>query len=204
MNFLGIDPGIHHIGFALVDDRLRIVRVGCLNVEHQTDTDAIIAMLQRLCGWMALASPLDNLMHPYYELKAVALEGQENYIIAEASPRDIRKLSMLAGGVLMALLERELKVYVPKPAEWKGQLDKLESQRLIVSRAGMDPDKYFYVRGGTKPYLSAKPEAGILGYDKVPASSWEHVLDAVGLGQFAAKKWLYEKQKQELLKKGNP
>jgi len=201
MNFLGIDPDMHHLGLALVDEHFHIVRVFTIKNRGSGPKDAVphgyeavILMAKKLAEAVG-QSPITNPLHPAYSLVAAAVEGQQVYgkhPVGKVDPNDLKNLATVTGFCLMACLGAVPTVYVPLPAEWKGQVHKRASQKVILERAGVVG--HFHEAGSETQtphgYMSLNadaPEGLIPGSDDILPGQWKHVNDAIGLAQYAAK-----------------
>ena len=182
MNFLGIDPDLRTLAWACVDETLKPAYVSIIRAPKSQNQ--VLAMIY--------AMQSHKLFMGYRD--AVAVEAQELYVGNAASPRDILHLAQVAGAAVA--LWGVSTIYFPRPAEWKGQVDKFAHQKKILSKAGMAVGK---IMGGKEPYcVPTNPEV-INGGDVLNDSDWKHVVDAIGLAQYAAETYLFEKRKQELL-----
>ncbi len=219
MNFLGIDPDCHHIGIALVDENLRIVRVGQIrrDVTKVGDEPKGYEAIRRIClklkDHVSSDSPTENLMHESYKIVAAAVEGNMVYAQHKGShlvdPNDIKMLATVSGACyILCMVLGVSSVYIPSPQEWKGQSKKFASHWGILTAAKQSIEQH-WVEAGTitsqgddRRYFQLHPEAPwdlIPGQEGITPGNWKHVLDAVGLAQYAAKTWKAEQRKAELL-----
>ena len=207
MNFLGIDPDMHHLGMALVNEDLHIVRVFCIKNRGSgskdavpTGYEAVILMAHKLAE-VVKQSPITNPFHPAYSLVAAAVEGQEIYgrhKTGNKDPNCLKDLATVTGFSLMACLGAlgvSPNAYVPLPKEWKGQMHKRAHQKLILGKAGVA--EYFHEAGSdtqtANGYMALNddaPEGLIPGSDTVLSGQWKHICDAIGLAQYAARTYL--------------
>ncbi len=219
MNFLGIDPDCHHIGIALVNEDLKIVRVGQIRRDvvkvgdEPKGYDAIRQICQKLKEHVSSDSPVENLMHESYKIVASAVEGNMVYGgrggASDVDPNAIKMLATVSGACYMLLLTLVTPcIYIPMPAEWKGQAKKFASHWSILTAAKQNIEAH-WIQAGTvtkagddRRYMQLKAEAPwdlIPGQEGITPGNWKHVLDAVGLAQYAAKTWKAETRKSELL-----
>ena len=217
MNFLGIDPDMHHLGMALVNEDLRIVRVFTIKNRGPGPQDAVphgyeaVILMARKLAEVLQQSPITNPLHPAYSLVAAAVEGQQvygRYTAGKVDPNDLKNLATVTGFCLMAALGAVPEVYIPLPAEWKGQAHKRASQKVILGRAGVL--EHFHEAGSKTQtpsgYMALNDDApaGLIpGSEAILSGQWKHVNDAIGLAQYAARTYLDGVVKARLLAEAN-
>lgn len=197
MLFLGCDPDMHSMSFAAVDETLAIRWVGIVRVpDTLKEQDAAIAMIQQLAHYNYPVFTDHNIM-------AGAVEAQEIYLTGPSktkNPRSILHLGNVAGAGLAVVAGACIAgtVYFPTPVRWKGSRDKLPHHWHILNRAKV-PASHVREMGGKEPYCSILPSFPIIGAEELNPGDWKHVLDAVGLAQYAAETWLFQDRKTKLL-----
>ncbi len=129
---------------------------------------------------------------------AFAVESQELYLGKTPDARSILHLAQVAGaGYLMCRRLNPTAVgYFPRPAEWKGQIDKHAHHIRILLRAGITHHK---VMGGKDRYLAPMHPEQVPGGSQLRDSDWKHVNDAIGLAQYAADTYQYQTAKAKAL-----
>jgi hypothetical protein len=213
MNFLGIDPDMHHLGMAIVDEHFHIVRVFTIKNRGPGPKDAVpsgyeaVILMAKKLSEIVKQSPITNPLHPAYAPVAAAVEGQQVYgkgPTNKTDPNDLKNLATVTGFSLMACLGAVPEVYVPLPAEWKGQVKKRASQKLILEKAGVLA--YFHEAGSdtnqSAGYMALNDDAPgdlIPGSEAILSGQWRHVNDAVGLAQYASRTYQEGVVKAKLL-----
>jgi hypothetical protein len=195
MNFLGIDPD------------LSTVAVACVNDEYTVNYLQVVRANGRDITEMAAALSFELLDAPYQYggLSAFAVEAQELYLAKHVNPRDILHLGQVAGAALAlcrARTDPHMPGYFPRPAEWKGQQDKLPHHVKILTKSGIiRPGATYKVMGGKDPYaVPLDPPASIFpGGEFCNDSDWKHLNDAIGLAQWARDRYHYEIDKAAAL-----
>ncbi len=183
MLFLGCDPDMHTMPFAWVDENLKVQRIFILKaggVEHSALLD-----MSRVAGRMQECS--------FEKVGAYAVEAQEIYPSGPnktKNPRNILHLGTAAGMALVACGLLGGTGYFPLPTQWKGQINKLAHHQRILHHAGITG---FDVMGGKEPYCVPHDRRG---HNK---GDWKHIMDAIGLAQYAATRYLDEHRKQKYL-----
>jgi len=182
MNFLGIDPDLHTLAWAYVDETLKPTHVGVIRAPKSQNQ--VLAMIRAIGDFQ-----------PFISRVACAVESQELYVGNDASPRDILHLAQVAGAAAGWFISPSM--YFPRPSEWKGQVDKLAHQKKVLAKAGISS---YEIMGGRNPYCRPAMPASCNGTEQLNESDYKHVVDAIGLAQYAAETYLFERRKQELLK----
>lgn len=195
MMFLGCDPDMHSMAFAVVNEHMAIMAVALRTVPSSfKEQDATLEMVRVL-----YAKPL-----PWVGIFAGAVESQELYLSGPnrtQNPRSILHLGHVAGAAAMAIVIQSVRtLYFPTPAEWKGSREKLAHHHHILQRTKQIPSEAVREMGGKEPYCTIDTKLfPIPGAEALNPGDWKHVLDAVGLAQYAAEKYLYEDRKARLL-----
>lgn len=166
---LGIDPGMHFTGLAVCSpgkvEAVRIVRVA----RTVTGVDAVVEMIVKL------SDAINEILSASPSVDYYCVEGQQKYVGAGAAPEDLLRLALVAGAAVslsMELGKDGIKGSVPLPREWKGNVPKKIHNERVLSRLGLTPDTF-----GSLP-----------GAEEIKASEREHVIDAVGLAQWAIRR----------------
>ena len=201
--FLGCDPDTHTMPWAIVGANYRPVAVGMI---RSPKAKAVIDMLDKMSDAYTGINGLQIVGRLVTQgCHAFAVESQELYTEGPhrtPNPRSIMHLAQVAGAMyfMCRCWHRDATGYFPRPAEWKGQIDKLAHHHRIATRAGMGDT---LIMGGTDKYLSVVPGSAtaksIYGTDDLSPSDWKHVFDAIGLAQYAAEKHLYQTTKDRML-----
>lgn len=178
MFFIGIDPDMHTMPIVRMGRGL--FEVGILRVSTSlVGLDAVKAM----CGECHKVVDSGNFA------TIACVEAQEIYRGQTKNPRDIMHLAMVAGAAVSRFIHCA-EMYFPRPAEWKGQVDKLAHHYRIAGKLRWDVVK----TKGKKPYLYVP--------DKFPhlrQSDWPHVFDAIGLAMWAEEQYNFKINKTRLL-----
>lgn len=179
MYFIGCDPDLSSTALAAVTDigKLRELRVFRAYTK--------LAMIKTI-GWVDSFCFVEK-------TNAFAVEAQEIYPSGPnktKNPGDILHLSQVAGALLGRCFEDyRLGIefgYFPLPVQWKGSIPKIIHHRRILNKAGIPAD-YVGEAGGKDPYCYIK--AGPW-HDAFPnKGDWKHLCDAIGLAQYAAKRY---------------
>ena len=158
MMSIGIDPGVHHTGVAVLDDDEEIVQLDVLR-EFKSGETALVNMSRRLC------SHIQYIFKRYKCWDAVVtVERPDWYGRGDRSkPASIITLALVAGVALGASVmdprARLKSMRLVTPRQWKGSWSKSKSHaqtRLLLSEVNRS--------------LSL-----------IPKSDHEHALDALGL-----------------------
>lgn len=198
MLFLGCDPDMHSTAFAAVDETMKILAVEVCNVPAKLKgTDAVLAMIDSF-PWA-----MDNLK-VWANPSSCAVESQELYKGMTKNPRDIMHLAQVAGAACLKFTQcmiPDTVLYFPAPVQWKGSRDKLSHHKHILARAKV-PVQFIGEMGGKEPYCFIYPDyanANISGASDLTPSDWKHVIDAIGLAQYAAERYTFETSKAKAL-----
>lgn len=197
--FLGVDPDLHTLPIAAVDDNGVFVSATIAvskYVKGVVEQQAVLEMVRVL-------HDLDYALPG--RMMAYAVEAQELYLGKTRDPRNILHLGTVAGAALLRLREYGClaEAYFPRPAEWKGEVPKDVHGRRILTKAGWGLSDLADA-GGQEPYVYPRcPHRGALlgGYDsgRWNKGDWKHLTDAIGLAQWAAEKYRMAQRKAELL-----
>lgn len=198
MLFLGCDPDMHTLAMATVreDMTIQTVKVFICPLEL-TESFAVVHMIRYLShgNW------------PFTESTAAAVESQEIYQDGPSktkNPRSILHLARVAGAALalISMMDQPKAVYFPAPVQWKGSRDKLAHHKHILARAKV-PAQAIGQMGGKEPYCTITTTGPngypIVGAENINHSDWKHVIDAIGLAQYAAERYLHETAKAKAL-----
>lgn len=185
MFYVGVDPDTHNCAYAIVDS-VKVVAVGVIRQKHRKERQATLAM----CAAVAehLRARADGGMWPLpAEVLGFAVEGQELYLKGPTrtkDPRDILFLAPVAGAMIQALtfMHPEAVQMFPSPGKWKGSLAKKVHQVHVCKRAGW---RCRLSSNGKDAYCVPEPVPDVPGAKDLGQSDWKHVLDAVGLAQWA-------------------
>ena len=179
---LGIDPDTKNTGIALVRAidptlasraKFKVLQVGVATV------DAKLSVAQRLIEMSQSISFAARVMDTRFRsVNRISVEGQDAYAGSKQHkrPNDLIHLAVVAGmatGVAQEVFRifTTPDLWIPKPAEWKGQVEKKAHQRRILASVG----------------LTEKLE-GIPGAAGMTATQRGHVIDAIGLAVWVAKR----------------
>jgi hypothetical protein len=199
--FAGCDPDLHTMPWAVVDENLRCssIMMYCVPSKHK-DSDAVLEMCRHLhAPPYSFADALaDRTSYPF---AAIAVESQVIYPLSakvkQPPPNDILHLGQVAGAAVAVASRVTGTVYFPTPAEWKGQVDKIAHHKRILRAAGV-PEIYWMENGGKDKYMAVAGGAGPpwAGFNR---GDFKHILDAVGLAQYAATRYRDEQLKARYL-----
>lgn len=169
---LGIDPDLHTTGCALVewhDGGLRalqtwIVRVADKFKGEEAEQKMILAIVADFHARMLGPLMKDSWLGNPPELACV--EGQEIYLRSVARPNDQLRIAHVAGAAAALCAYAGLKFSIPLPKRWKGQVPKIIHHARIRNKL-------------------AWPIEAAVGWGTILPSHQTHVMDAVGLAQWA-------------------
>lgn len=186
---LGIDPDLHSSAVALCSEE-RVLRVAVGRVPSKvTGRPAIEAMVQAV--WTAVQGVHAQWRAPELEaVSVIVVEHQQIYGGAGKGTKNWDSIMMLGpvtGAAASAGLwcQGEPTLMLPKPAEWKGQLEKHMPQARALSHYGI---RFDYI-GKEDRYRYCRPVAPheIPGGEDLRDADWEHVSDAIALCRWALK-----------------
>ena len=185
MRFVGVDPDLHNLSFAVLDgDELKVYVV---KHSGSKGLPAVVDILRELRKCRYLYASLTD--KPY----VLAVESQDSSYTGRtnaARVQDLVTLGHISGGVVAHLSEAQ-RTYLIKPQAWKGSVPKGIHQKRILRRLGIE----FVMRGGKYPYPAPRQFRQYAGYGKVNAGDWKDINDSVGLALYARDQW--EKGKGE-------
>jgi len=188
--FIGCDPDLHTMPIVWVDEKLACVRIDLI----RSKAGGALEMIQALKR---------SFMSSFYD--AFAVEAQEIYPSGPnrtKRPDDILHLGQVAGAALCYLsdLAGITVGYFPLPCQWKGQMDKLAHHKRILTAAGIEDELWVYKGGPSGKYIAISKDAGIPGQADLNLGDYKHVVDAIGLAQYAATRYRDENLKAKFLK----
>lgn len=193
---IGVDPDLHASGVAFIDfDTGALVGVAvCRGLKKNKGREACVdaACYARLFINKEM-SFLDFFYNkPSWECKGAAVEGQEAVYAAThgAGPRPLILLAHVSGAWLASLCPIVNRLYLPAPAEWKGQTPKHIKQGRILASLGIEYD----VHAPSNPYCVPKDPSKIPGGGEIKKTEWSEVIDAIGLAQWCREKIIKEKK----------
>lgn len=174
---LGIDPDTKNTGIALVratdptkasKAKFEVLQVGVAAVDNKLPVGwRILKMTDEISFELWMMSSDTMVFH------RVAVEGQTAYAGSKQHkrPDDLIGLAQVAGMAagISTEVSKSADLWIPKPAEWKGQVEKKAMQRRILKRVGLTEK----LEGVT----------GAAGMTKVQRG---HVIDAIGLALWVA------------------
>jgi hypothetical protein len=196
---IGIDPDLHSSGIAFVaEDTGELVGVAVLReIVKKKGREACVEAAVRIAGFQKLEYPFYPFIWetewPDSIFAAAAVEGQEAVYAAKhgAGPRPLILLAHVSGAWLNALAPMTANLYLPAPAEWKGQVPKHIKQGRIAAKIGVEVD----VVCPSSPYCVPKDPSKIPGGDKIKKAEWSEVFDAIGLALYAREQYMKEGKK---------
>jgi hypothetical protein len=186
---LAFDPDTHHTGVAVVDTDGRPVFVGVCSVPAKFKGAEAVCEMVKVLRNILWPEVLAERIVAGSVIVAIVVEGQEITYSARSgkNPRSLLPVAQIAGAALAvhAMIDRQL--FLPYPAEWKGQVPKQIHQARICNKLGwayeLVGDK---VTGYARP--TGMPAMYVAGAAKLNPGDWKHVMDAIGLGMWAALK----------------
>ena len=178
MIVLGIDPDLHTTAIAgYCTLRKQVTLLSVVRVPPTfKDRSAAIKMCREVEGML-------------FDETRVVVEGQSVRYTSKkgANPQDIVHLAMVAGACIQrAEQDGAQEILCPLPSEWKGTVPKHIHQARILSELGWP---YETIGRSTKAY--ARPASGfegVFGAETLNKGDWKHVVDAIGLAMWGAKK----------------
>jgi len=173
--FIGIDPDLHSTAIAWLDGKGKLVEVYTTSVHKNfKGREAAINTTEQLRDFAPLLTVLGT--------QAIAVEGQEIYQGGNSRPKDILMLATVAGACLQWAAAREpAATYLPLPKEWKGSVPKHIHQARILKKLGVESKK---MSGYCVPVYPPGHK-----FAKIKAGQWKHIVDAIGLAQFALRSY---------------
>ena len=169
MNYLGIDPDLHHTAIAVVNDDGKVMLLKTIRIaDDLTGRYALIELAQ------TLGDGIPPMLSPF----VAAVEGQQLYKGCPASPQDIIHLAC-AAGICLAKISQPKQLFLPTPQEWKKQVPKEIHQARTLNNLGWG---YKTLRDYSIP---TRPPAE---FQNIPEKEWKHLVDAIGLALWARDK----------------
>jgi len=154
VNSLGIDPDLHHTGWAIVSKSLEPLAASIIRIPSKmTGEEAEIEMIYTLMGSLPAICR-------EWSPEIVVVESQRIYPHSKSRPNDILRLARIAGACsVLCLSGPEVKLFLPPP-----QMGKSIKKEVLQARA--------------QAKLS-KPIESLACWDQVRASERPHALDAL-------------------------
>lgn len=178
--FCGVDPDLHCTAIAWIDCSGKLIDVEFTKVPAKIkESDAVVATLSQLTE--------TGLRHRRCQYSVV--EGQKYYRGKSRVPANDLILLAQVSGAAAVLLADVSTVEIPLPQTWKGSIPKPIHQARICKKLGVPYERRKeYCVPDLHRYQFENPEIAskILA---IPSSKWKHLLDAVGLAQYALKRW---------------
>ncbi len=199
MLFLGCDPDMHAMAFAWVDTQLKPVYIELTKIQASwKGTAAIVRMAEELADRKPFLAG---------QVCGFAVEGQDltrrDDKGRKPNPYTILNLSAVAGSGISYCWARcgtksEAKGKMPLAREWKGQVSKLAHHKRILHHAGITQ---FTEAGGEEGYCVVTDPLVVVDVygGKLNPGDWKHIVDAIGLAQYAATCYLDSQRKQKYL-----
>ena len=153
LRVLGIDPDLHHTGWAVVNDALEPLAASIIRIPTKlTGEDAEVEMIHQLVGNLPAVCR-------EWTPDLVVVESQRIRLGGRSRPNDILRLARIAGACAAACMWPPKKLYFPPP-----QMGKSIPKDVLQARA---------LAKLTSPMDSA------CGWNQIRESERVHVLDAV-------------------------
>lgn len=210
MFYIGVDPDMHTMAVAVVDDRGLPVAVHVVRALGDKGRDAVVAMIDAVSQWIGASTSEPSYLPEPPNVLAMAVEAQEIVYTARSgkNPRNLLNLSTVAGGVLAIstvvwpdLFARDA-IFFPAPEAWKGQVPKHVHQGRMFEHMGWAHDVGGNIKAGKNysgfSYPTAPPQ-DILGVETIKKADWKHVSDAIGLARYARDEWRKRSSKQQFI-----
>ena len=175
MNILGIDPDFHSTAYACLEDGLPTVLGTVKAPKKLTGLRAVTHMVSAL-------AEIDNM--PMLDM--IIVEIPRVYPKTKVQPNDLVGLAVVAGAAAAAWVGEQgpqCLLRLVHPQEWKGTQPKDVHHRRICTKLG-----WRFTTSGKNiwPHMSARDKGQI--DCNFATSEWYHVLDAIGMAMWGAKK----------------
>lgn len=185
--FLGIDPDMHDMPVAEVDEAGKLIEIHLMRVPKSiTGREALIEM----------TSQIHKSCIRFQEYEAITVEGQEWYQFGPSktkNPKSIGFLATVAGGALTAFGGcGACRKYFPTPQEWKGSVPKQIHQARVLARMGVEYEKTTNQHGTGYCF----PKGFAIGSIKLSKGDWKHAVDAIGLAQYGREQYQAEQARK--------
>jgi len=187
MIFAGIDPDIHVLSMAMVDENRELLGVHVTKASGFKGLAAAAHMIRQF------RKDIVDYVYPADTLVALAVEGQDVGYTGRtnaANPQDLIPLAAVAGGALAAVYAR--RTYFVKPNMWKGSVPKKIHQRRTLSKVGLLDYK---IMGGASPYPVPNNYKHLILSGKVNDSDWKDINDSIGLALYARERYMKEEKR---------
>lgn len=173
MNYIGIDPDLHNLGLAIVDDEGEVSHVEVIRVPGSYKGESAV---QKMIQELASRFPVLGQSFPDRDYVHAIIEGQQIYSGSGlARPDSMLLLAQVAGAAAAALSPFCAQIELPRPRKWKGSIPKPIHQARVLGRLGWT---YKKGQGYTIP---TNPPAHLT---KLKPEEWKHVVDAIGLARW--------------------
>jgi len=202
--FIGVDPDVHHTALAAIDDEGLLVGMHMIVVPSKLKgPDAVIKGCVLAAKGMAAMRASWGL-----DTAVIAVENQEISYTAKSgkNPRSMLPVAQVAGAYLTCLNHSfpVATAYFPTPAGWKGQVPKQIHQARICKAQNWEYLSLCTQGGYCQPTSApvVTDSAAIARIDsEYGKSAWKHMLDALGLAQWARARYISDVRKSEALAK---
>jgi hypothetical protein len=199
--FIGIDPDMHNLSAAVLDDGGRLLGVAHCKVDKQLKKlealreSAFVAERLASLVWDTLAS-CPRFLRCSCASASIIVEVPDCRYTASTTHARVEDVALLGaqsgilGGSMLRslgslLLRRSggLSLTYVYPSTWKGQTPKHIHQPRILKKAGIP----FEIKGGRKPeskYPVPLNHEGLVAGDRPNKSDWKDFTDSIGLAQY--------------------
>lgn len=180
---LGVDPDTKNQAFALLNLDGSIEKAWVAKSKNSNEITQ---------GKAHFMGTMHTMTKPFFAI----VEGQKLYLNDKKSNPDSMIKLARASGIACAWLSVNPHckgIYIPTPSEWKGTAQKHAHQSHILRKLGQVP----VIKGSGKGRY-AVPEDNFLDLN---LTEYKHVVDAIGLAQWALDKYLWELKKLKIKSK---
>lgn len=181
MHTLGVDPDMHNIGLAVVEDsQYRAdapVWVGHVRSTGSKDNAAVVDLINELCRQTPQLSQMPT-------PTTIVVESQEIYKGGKTkNPMSILRLANCAGATAMYFrcLFPNANLIIVNPKEWKGQVDKLAHQARTLRNLGWAYDKVQNKKTKDGYCFPVSAPSSCMNSMMMKKGDWKHIMDAIGL-----------------------